>query len=190
MGFKPKNTEETVLSFFRRKINSKLEKNERFMKRSNLINEFYENWGLENKYRQFDSIVSQLIALGYIKVWERGIYKILKPIPEKLNSGMLRKEYDELFAPKPIIISHNGNIDNEKTIIFKNILNILEEKCNVCVEGIEITSTISEYVDSLDKTTLALELEREYDIQIKDRWIKEWFFMSDIVEKIYNLTRP
>lgn len=80
----------SVLDFFKQKFKEKLNKNESILKRRSLLNEYYF-YDFQRRYSQFDNTISLLLRNGYLRKWERGYYRIRKPIPSTLTDYKLRK---------------------------------------------------------------------------------------------------
>lgn len=99
---------QTVLDYFREKINTKITNSEETLSRRAMIGELYKEDKNASHYLkksgQFDSIRRQLTVCGYLKESNiSGFYKIVKPVEPGLNSGELRRRYDNIIKEKDMM---------------------------------------------------------------------------------------
>lgn len=92
---------QTVLEFFRQKVDSCIENKQELIRRKTMLEEYYRNTYNSGHYirrpRQFDSTRRQLTVCGYLSdSRSSGFYKILKPIEPGLTSSALRKKYNSV----------------------------------------------------------------------------------------------
>ena len=69
--------------------------------------------------------------------------------------------------------------------ICKEIADFIKDRWNVQEEDLEAQPLV-DYLDSLDRIELGMELERMYDITIMDEELKDWAWFSDVVICVYN----
>ena len=69
--------------------------------------------------------------------------------------------------------------------ICKEIADFIKDRWNVQEEDLEAQPLV-DYLDSLDRIELGMELERMYDITILDEELKDWAWFSDVVRCVYN----
>jgi acyl carrier protein len=69
--------------------------------------------------------------------------------------------------------------------IYKEIADFIKDRWNVQEEDLEAQPLV-DYLDSLDRIELGMELERMYDITIMDEELKDWAWFSDVVRCVYN----
>lgn len=125
---------QTVLDYFRGKINTKISNNEGLLSRRAMIEELYRenknaSYYLKNS-GQFDSIRRQLTVCGYIKESNiSGCYEVVKPVESELNSGELRRRYNNIINGKqhnindrPLTV-YQGTIswESDNASVFKSI---------------------------------------------------------------------
>ena len=69
--------------------------------------------------------------------------------------------------------------------ISKEIADFIKDRWNVQEEDLE-AQLLVEYLDSLDRLELGMELEKMYDITIMDEEMKDWAWFSDVVRCVSN----
>jgi hypothetical protein len=89
-----------LINILRTHFDSKLNKNEFYVKKKDIKDIYYrENTSLGN----LNSTWSQLVRLGYLsKTCNPMIYKILKRIPDDINSSRARRKYDLIDKSIPL----------------------------------------------------------------------------------------
>lgn len=75
--------------------------------------------------------------------------------------------------------------DMKMSKICKEIADFIKDRWNVQEEDLEAQPLV-DYLDSLDRIELGMELERMYDITILDEELKDWAWFSDVVRCVYN----
>lgn len=69
--------------------------------------------------------------------------------------------------------------------IYKEIADFINDRWNVQKEDLEAQPLV-EYLDSLDRIELGMELEKRYGITIMDEEMKDWAWFSDVVRCVCN----
>lgn len=69
--------------------------------------------------------------------------------------------------------------------ICKEIADFIKDRWNVQEEDLEAQPLV-DYLDSLDRIELGMELEKMYGITIMDEELKDWAWFSDVVRCVYN----
>lgn len=69
--------------------------------------------------------------------------------------------------------------------ICKEIADFIKDRWNVQEEDLEAQPLV-DYLDSLDRIELGMELEKMYGITIIDEELKDWAWFSDVVRCVYN----
>ena len=69
--------------------------------------------------------------------------------------------------------------------ICKEIADFIKDRWNVQEEYLEAQPLV-DYLDSLDRIELGMELEKMYGITIMDEELKDWAWFSDVVRCVYN----
>lgn len=91
----------TLINFLREHFNSKLNRKECYVKKKDIKDTFYKG---RKDTGNLHSTWSQLIKAGYLsKTCNPMMYKILKRIPDGLDSSNLRKNYDSLTRSFPLL---------------------------------------------------------------------------------------
>lgn len=75
--------------------------------------------------------------------------------------------------------------DMKMSKIYKEIADFIKKRWDVQEEDLEAQPLV-DYLDSLDRIELGMELERMYDITILDEELKDWAWFSDVVRCVYN----
>ena len=69
--------------------------------------------------------------------------------------------------------------------ISDEIADFIKDRWNQQKEDLEAQPLV-EYLDSLDRIELGMELEKMYGITIMDEEMKDWAWFSDVVRCVYN----
>lgn len=69
--------------------------------------------------------------------------------------------------------------------ISDEIADFINDRWNVQKEDLEAQPLV-EYLDSLDRIELGMELEKMYGITIMDEEMKDWAWFSDVVRCVCN----
>lgn len=69
--------------------------------------------------------------------------------------------------------------------ICKEIADFIKDRWNVQEEDLEAQPLV-DYLDSLDRIELGMELEKWYGITIMDEEMKDWAWFSDVVRCVCN----
>ena len=75
--------------------------------------------------------------------------------------------------------------DMKMSKIYKEIADFIKKRWDVQEEDLEAQPLV-DYLDSLDRIELGMELERMYDITILDEELKDWAWFPDVVRCVYN----
>lgn len=90
----------TLINFLREHFNSKLGRKECYVKKKDIKDTFYKG---KKDTGNLHSTWSQLVKAGYLsQTCNPMIYKILKQIPDELDSSNLRKNYNSLTKSRPL----------------------------------------------------------------------------------------
>lgn len=101
---------ESLFSFFKKLANEKLAKGEPFLTKKDVLDKYYREFPdgpyFVSHSKQFNSLKTQLVKCGFVKLVSPGFFKVVKVIPFTLTSHSLREMYNHQVKVKNGIIKN------------------------------------------------------------------------------------